>query len=70
MDTEVKKILINCSYKVGLQYQTAGTVQNHKTDLENLFITIIESDHDWDPETVCSVHGYLALLRDLISVYS
>lgn len=70
MDTEVKKILINCSYKVGLQYQTAGTVRNYKIDLENLFITIIESDHDWDPETVCSFRGYLALSRDLILIYS
>jgi len=70
LDTEVKKILINCSYKVRLQYQTAGTVQNHKPDLENLFITIIDSDHDWDPETVCSICGYLALSRDLILIYS
>ena len=70
LDTEVKKILINCSYRVGLQYLTAGTVQNHKTDLENLFTTIIESDHDQDPETVCSVRGYLALSRDLILTYS
>jgi hypothetical protein len=31
------------------------TVQNHKTDTENLFITIIENGSDWDTETVLLV---------------
>jgi hypothetical protein len=40
------------------------TVQNHKSDIENPFITITENGNDWDTETVCSARGYLALLRD------
>jgi hypothetical protein len=70
LDTDVKKILINCSYKAELRYQTAGTVQNHKTEIENLFITVTEGGHDWDPEIVCSVRGYLALSKDLNLIFS
>ena len=40
------------------------TVQNHKTDIENLFITINENGSDWDAETVCCTRGFSALLRD------
>jgi hypothetical protein len=39
-------------------------VQNHKTDTENLFVTIIENGRDWDTETVCSARGDLGLLRE------
>lgn len=70
LGAEVKNIFISCSYIVGLQHQTAGTVQNHKADHENLFITIIENGHDWGSETVCSVRGYLALSRDIILIFS
>jgi hypothetical protein len=40
------------------------TMQTHKTDLQNLFITITDNGSDRDPETVCFAHGYLALLLD------
>jgi hypothetical protein len=46
------------------------TIQNHKTDSESLFITIIENGSDWDTETVCSARGYLALLTDSILIFS
>jgi hypothetical protein len=40
------------------------TMQNHKTDIENLFITIIENGSDWGIETANFASGCLALLRD------
>jgi hypothetical protein len=37
------------------QSRLLETVQYHKTDNENLFISIIENGSEWDSETVSSV---------------
>jgi hypothetical protein len=39
-----EKIPTSCSYEVNYNSRLLETMQNHKTDLENLFITIIEND--------------------------
>jgi hypothetical protein len=38
------------------------SVKDHKTDTENLFISIIENGSEWDDETVSSARGFLTLL--------
>jgi hypothetical protein len=46
------------------QSRLVGKVQYHKTDIENLFISIIENGNEWASETVSSARGFLTLLRD------
>jgi hypothetical protein len=65
LDTEVKRRFPSVvPTRWNYNSRLLETVQNHKTDIENLFVTIIENGSDWDAETVCSARGYLALLRD------
>jgi hypothetical protein len=40
------------------------TVQYHRTDIEKLFISVIENGNEWDSETVSTARGFLTLLRD------
>jgi hypothetical protein len=46
------------------QSRLVEPVQYQKTDIENLFISIIENGNEWDSETVSFARGFLTLLRD------
>jgi hypothetical protein len=65
LDSEVKTRFPSVApTRWNYQSRQVGTVQYHKTDFENLFISITENGNEQDSETVSSARGFLTLLRD------
>lgn len=65
LDCQVKKRFPSVApTRWNYQSRLVETVHHHKVDIENLFISMIENDNEWDSETVSSARGFLTLLRD------
>jgi hypothetical protein len=65
LDSDVKKIFPSVApTRRNYQSRLVQSVQYHKTDTENLFISIIENGNEWDSDTVFPAHGFLTLLKD------